>query len=302
MITNIMNAMTFLRMKNRLLGAIMPEKVARDAARLFLTPRRFPLKEWEKEAEQKCRRHTFGEGLSAARWGEGSRRILLVHGWESRATQMYGIASVLVENGFEVVAIDAPLHGHSKGTKSNPVTFAEAIVAAVKELGPFDGTVGHSMGAAAIAFTMDMGEDPGRCVCISAPSCMYHILRAFSRLIGLSEKFTARFISHVETEVGRPSRELDVGRVFAKVKPDVLLIHARNDQEVPYSSLEQIKQAYPDAQAYSPDDLDHRRIVRDTTVASLISEFMKSGCMTGIAGSASGHATPAMKLPAGSPN
>ncbi len=278
--TSAVSAMTLFRIKNRLLGALMPEKVARDTARLFLTPRLFPLKEWEKEAEKKCRRHTFGDGLSAARWGAGIRRILLVHGWESRATQMYGIASALVENGFEVIAIDAPLHGHSGGVKSNPVTFAEAIATAVNELGPFDGTVGHSMGAAAIAFAMDMGADPGRCVCIAAPSCMYLVLKAFSRHIGLSEKCTTRFLRHVETEVGKPSRELNVGSIFAKLKPEVLLIHARNDQEVPYCSLEQIKQSYPDLLTYSPTDLGHQRIVRDTTVSSLISDFMKSGHMT----------------------
>ncbi len=129
-----MNMMTLLRMKNRVLGTLMPSKVAKGHVQLFLSPRKFPLKQWEEEAELNGERISFGanfnNGLSALRWGKSNKRVLIMHGWESRATQMQALAKPLVEQGYEVIAIDAPRHGLSKGEQASPVQFANAVIAA----------------------------------------------------------------------------------------------------------------------------------------------------------------------------
>jgi hypothetical protein len=273
----IMNLIKLLRIKNRALGVVMPEKVALDNARLFLTPRAFPLKEWEKEAEQQAERFSFGHGLSAIRWGKGKRKILLMHGWESRATQMYGLASALVADGCQVIAIDAPCHGRSKGEQSNPVAFAQAIVAADQELGPFDGAVGHSMGAVALAIAREAGANLGRYALVSSPACLYDTLIVFCDFMGLSPRCTERFVQHVESEVGRPARELDVGLLLADHTPRPLLVHDRNDREIPYESVATIKRALSDVKIWSSNDLGHRKIVRDPFIASVIRQFVTTG-------------------------
>ena len=132
-----------LPIKNQTLGTIFPQVTARNAARLFLTPKRFPVKAWEKEAEADCERISFGNGLSAARWGNGGPKILIMHGWESRATQMYSLVPDLIGHGFEAIGIDAPGHGHSGSGRTNPVMFAEAIQAADQTFGLFYGASGH---------------------------------------------------------------------------------------------------------------------------------------------------------------
>ena len=272
-----MNIIDLIRLKNRLLGSVMPDKVAQSAATMFLSPRRFGLKDWEQEAEKSCVRLTFGQGLSAASWGNGDKKVLLMHGWESRATQMYSLVVPLVESGFTVVAIDGPKHGHSKGQVANPVAFGKAIEAAVEELGPFHGAVGHSMGGAAVALAIEGGARFDRCVLLSSPSCLYDVLVAFGDFIGLSAKVRSRFIEYVEQRAGRPSKELDVARIFSELKPEALMIHARDDKEVPYSSMMTVEQAYPEVQTYSADDLGHRKILRDASIAGKVAQFIKSG-------------------------
>ncbi|WP_303288982.1 alpha/beta fold hydrolase [Marinobacter sp. SS5-14b] len=275
-----MNGITLIRMKNRALGMVMPEKVVRDNARLFLSPRTFPLKEWEKEAEQQGTRFGFGDGLSAIRWGSGERKILLMHGWESRATQMYGLASALAADGCQVIAIDAPLHGRSKGKRTSPVAFAQAIVAADRELGPFDGAVGHSMGAVALAIAREAGANLGRYALVSSPACLYDTLIAFCNFMGLSTGCTKRFVRHVEREVGRSARDLDVARLMAGHTPAPLLVHARNDREIPYEAVATIKRTLSGATVWSANDLGHRKIVRDPTIASVVQQFVTTGIVS----------------------
>jgi pimeloyl-ACP methyl ester carboxylesterase len=274
-----MNIIDLLRIKNKILGVIMPDSVANSNARLFLTPRRFKLKDWEKLAEQSARRINFAQNLSAAIWGNGVKKALLMHGWESRATHMYAFVEPLLACGYTVVAIDAPLHGHSQGTESNPLAFARAIVAASEELGPFNAAIGHSMGGAAISIAMEYGARFDRSVLLSSPSCLYNVLVDFARFMGLSEKLQHRFVRQIEKKVGRPSKELDVGRVFSELQPEALLIHADDDKEIPHHSMQDIAKAYPGLITHTVSGLGHRKVLRDPEIARLVAQYIVTGAV-----------------------
>lgn len=275
-----MNIVDIVRLKNRILCAFMPNYVAKFNANFFLTPRNFKLKEWEHEAEARCERLTFGEGLSAASWGEGERKVMIVHGWESRATQMYAFVEPLVDAGYQVIAIDAPLHGRSGGSETHPVAFARAILAASNELGPFEGVIGHSMGGAAISIAMELGAKFERSVLISAPSCMYDVLKAFGQFMGLSETCQRRFIRTVENKVGRPSKELDVGKIFAELQPEALLVHADNDREIPHRAMQTIAGQHPGVQTLTVNGLGHRKILRDPDISATIANYISTGALS----------------------
>lgn len=269
-----MNMLTLIRFKNRLTGLLAPTYTAQINMQIFLNPRKFPLKDWEEVAETKGERLFFGPNLSAIRWGHGPNKILLMHGWESRATQMYSIAEPLIAAGFEVIAIDAPLHGKSTGTKANPAVFADTIYSANQALGPFYGAVGHSMGAAALAIAKHKGADLGRYVLIASPACLYDTLYAFAKFMGLSTKCAQLFIQAVETEVGVPSKELNVGKALQVKSPDCLLIHAEDDLEVPFAAMHTIQQFIPHATTLSVPHLGHRKIVRDPLINAAIRDFL----------------------------
>ena len=270
-----MNIMTVLRLKNRWLGYLMPTKVAKQNADLFLTPRKYPRKDWEEAAEKTGQRCEFSGNLSAIRWGESKNKILLMHGWEGRATQMYGIAKPLIEQGYEVIAIDAPMHGNSKGDKSNPVEFANAIVEANTAFGPFYGAIGHSMGACSLAIAYEKGCDLGRYALIASPSCIEDVLKGFAGFMGLSAPVSKKFIRQIETVVGRSARELDVGDMLKGHKQDKLLLHAKDDREIPYESMLTIKNKLNNVETISLENLGHRKIMRDDDTIARLLDFMR---------------------------
>ncbi|MFY0640659.1 MAG: alpha/beta hydrolase [Bermanella sp.] len=270
-----MNAIKILRLSNQLFGRIAPHATAHKMGKLFMIPRNPPLKQWEHELENGCKRVTFSGNLQAAVWGSGEKKVLLMHGWESRATHMYNLVEPLLKSGFQVVAIDAPKHGHSGGDKANLVVFSEAIVAAEVKLGPFVAAVGHSLGGAALTYALELGAKVNCCVLVSSPACILDVLHGFASFVGLPKNAQTRFVKYVEKETGVPARELNMGRILAEQKIKTLLVHSQDDAEIPVSALNQMHEAWPQAETCVVNNLGHRQIIRDDGVAQLVQQFVQ---------------------------
>ena len=266
-------ALTLFRARNRVMGTLLPGKAARSAQQLFLSPRKFPLKDWEWEMEQQGRRIKLEQGLSAISWGQSRRKILLVHGWESRATQMSGFVNALTEAGFQVIAIDGPAHGLSQGRKANPYLFSKAVLQACRELGPFEGIIGHSMGGNALATAIAEGLECPKVVLISSPASIDRVLQRFSEFIGLPKRSRDQFVQLVEEAVGIPASELNTANNLSRSGSKGLVIHDRNDPEIPYDEALEIVGKWPASSLFSTEGFGHRAIVRQDLVWNKVAEF-----------------------------
>ncbi|MCD0488790.1 alpha/beta hydrolase [Pedobacter sp. MC2016-14] len=88
--------------------------------------------------------------FQAFKWGNGSRKILLTHGWGSKAADLYEIIMALEQvDDLEIIAFDAPGNGSSEGTLSSLLLFVEGVKAIVADYGIPEVTIGHSLGAMA---------------------------------------------------------------------------------------------------------------------------------------------------------
>ena len=275
-------AFAMYRLGNQLGSIFSPAKTIEKAGTMFLTPKRLAIKEWEQQAEQQGQRFKLNDDISAIRWlpsginepAANRKQILLVHGWESRATQMYGIAQKLIDQGFEVVAVDMPAHGHSSGTTSNPRVFTQTIQLAQQQLGDFEAIIGHSMGAGATAFAVGRGLNPQKIVLISGPSSIENALRRFAGFIGLNKKGVNRFVQFVSNFVGGTLEELDSALLLKKSNISALLIHDEQDLEVPASESKRLAQSLKNSELYLSHGLGHRKILKSEAVLQKITEFV----------------------------
>lgn len=267
-------ALLLFKTKNRVLGTLSPAYAARQARDLFLTPKRYPIKQWEEEMEQRGQRIEAGNGLSAISWGQSERKILIAHGWESRATQMSGFVDVLLEKGFEVIALDGPAHGHSNGSWANPYLFAQAVAHAYKKLGPFEGVIGHSMGGNAVATAISEGMECSKVVLISSPSSIDNVLNRFANFIGLPDSAGRKFIAMVEDKVGKSTHHLNTASNISKGSIKGLIIHDRSDVEIPYEEALEINRYWVNASLFSTEGFGHRAIVRQPIVWEKAANFL----------------------------
>ncbi|HLT39945.1 MAG TPA: alpha/beta fold hydrolase [Enhygromyxa sp.] len=259
----MIDPLSLVRGVNSLLGSMVPGASAVIAERLFTSPRRHPVPDREFPAERAGQRLTLGDGLSALRWGRGPR-ILVMHGWEGRATQWGPFAELAIAGGFEVIAVDAPGHGRSDGHRSHPGEFVRALLEADRRHGPFTAVIGHSMGGAAAAIAVASGLRADRLVLIASPSSLARVLRRFAAHIRLSAAAERGFFDRMELRVGRPAEDLDVSALVLGCA--ALVIHSRDDREVPFADGEAIRLGWPHAELLAVDGLGHRRILRDSGV------------------------------------
>ena len=273
-------ALATYRLKNRILSTITPSKTAHSTLHRFIRPRRSEVKEWEKQAEAKGERFQLNELISAISWsplvhsGANHKSLLLVHGWESRATQMYGIVPELLELGYQVTAVDMPAHGHSGGDIAHAPAFIDTVLLAQEKLGKFDAVVGHSMGAGASGIALSQGLETDKLVLISGPSSVENVLRRFSQFVGLNRRATEKFIHHAEALVGRSPSDLDTAKVNSAVVTPTLVIHDEHDLEVPISESQRILSRFENVEFFTTEGFGHRKILKANSVKHKISQFL----------------------------
>jgi len=251
---------------------VAPGLTAAVASRLFFTTRRTTPKNGERQILSQATSFRV-DGMAAWSWGEGPV-VLLVHGWNGRATQLGEFVSPLVERGYRVVAFDAPGHGDSPGHQTSLPEIADSIRRVAAHVGDVHGVVAHSMGGAATTLALSEGLEIQRVVLISPPSNPQTFLDFFSRAIGISEEVRQRMQHRVESRVGRRMSDMHADEIARHMNIPLLVIHDEDDSFVPLQFGQSIAAAWPGAKLVTTEGLGHRRILRAAHVNDLAVGFI----------------------------
>ncbi|WDD97774.1 alpha/beta hydrolase [Thalassomonas actiniarum] len=276
-------ALMSYRIKNQLMSFIAPSRTAKKTLAMFMRPRRSEPKAWELKAENRGERFNLNENISAICWQEGDvadpassqgKNLLLIHGWESRATQMYGLVPRLLELGYRVTALDMPAHGKSQGDMANAELFVQTLLLAQEKLGKFDAVIGHSMGAGAASLALSRGLETDKLVLVSGPSSIENVLRRFSKIVGLNRRATGKFIDFASELVGVHPSELDASKQNVANPTPTLIVHDLDDREVPISESRRLLPSFENAEFFETRGLGHRKILKSPQLNDKIYQFL----------------------------
>lgn len=269
-----MNTMSLIQQFHQTAAQVAPGVAARSA-RYFLThPRRYPAKDWEEEARMRAVPVSFRFGLTGLRWGDSGPVVLMLHGWEGRATQFARFIPALVASGRQVIALDGPAHGRSELKAANVVMFAHALLEAAQELPGLEAVVAHSMGAGATAYALSLGLKVDRVVLLAGPSSFGGVLARFAQVIGLPEKAQGRFRNEVARHTGVAVDDLDIAALSTAFATPALLIHDHDDVVVPFSDAASLARAWPQASLRETRGLGHWRVMTDPDVIRQVSDWL----------------------------
>ena len=259
-------SMQLLRPAFAALSAVAPTIAAPVAERLFLTPPRHPQPAHEAMALASARvRQIDASPITAWVWGDGPI-VLLVHGWGGRGAQLAPFVPSLVASGHSVVTFDAPGHGNSPGRRSSLLAFVDAIHAVHRALGPVRGVIAHSIGAAATARALRDGLPAEVAVFLAPPADLTLHADIMLEALGFGRRTRELMRERVERRLGVPWSTLDVAAFAPEMRTPLLVIHDRDDAEVPWQEGAIIAQAWPGATLSTTSGLGHRRLVRDREV------------------------------------
>ncbi|SFQ50665.1 alpha/beta fold hydrolase [Hymenobacter arizonensis] len=275
-------ALRWLRLQLKVLSAVAPELAFKQAWKLFISPRRLPAKAWEAPALVDARRRvvTCQPGAVAVyEWGpEAAPAVVLVHGWEHRASFWRAWVGPLLAAGYRVVALDGPAHGASGGKQATLVAFGGAVQAVVQTVGEVRAIVAHSFGAASVAglpVRLPNGVPLPRLVLLSAPVGPRAVAGRFADFLYLSNDFVARFAQYVEQATGRSADSFGVAVSGPGTGAEqVLIMHDEEDEIIPFSEGREIAAGWPGAMLHATRGLGHNRILRDAEVVQAAVRFI----------------------------
>jgi pimeloyl-ACP methyl ester carboxylesterase len=257
-----------------------PEMSARWAEALFFSPPRPPRTARMPASAVRHDVYSRGTGpLAAWRSGQGPL-VYLLHGWGGSAAQLRGWVAPLVAEGFSVVAFDAPGHGASGGRRSSIPEFARALQAVVAQHGPAEAVVAHSLGGAALALAMRDGLPVRRAVLVGPPADPVSWTRAFAARLRVGPAALARLQQRTERRLQMRWSDLHVPSLVRSFAVPALVVHDRDDREVPWRDGAHIASCWPEARLVTTTGLGHRRILQDPGVARSIASFV-AGCRAG---------------------
>lgn len=214
-----------------------------------------------------------GRPLPTWKWGSGPA-VLLVHGWGGRAGHFSALVSALVEAGFSAVAFDAPAHGGALGRRTTLVEIARAVEAVAGTAGPLFGVVAHSAGTAAVALALDRGLAVRQAAFLAPAGDPEGFTRTFAARLGLGPASLRAMRERAERRVGVAFDQLDLRRLVASQRGALLVVHDRDDHEIPWREGAAVADAWTGAELALTRGLGHHRLLKDDGVIARVVAFL----------------------------
>ncbi|KAF0805498.1 putative hydrolase [Alcanivorax xiamenensis] len=253
-----------------------PKSIPPALISAFAVPERPPLMPQEQErldgGEKKVHSTAMGTLVS---WTFGAGpRIVLVHGWSSRAAHMLGFVDPLLAAGYSVSLFDGPAHGDASGDRASVVHMGEALLALTREWAPVHGVLAHSVGSAAALWAFHRGLNVHASVHLGGPVSLSAMVRRLATGLGLDQASTAAFEKWVEDFIGHPLTALDLEALKDGLRHPGLIVHDPEDDTVPFSAADTLHRNWPQSELIRADRQGHRRLLRDPAMIRLCSDFI----------------------------
>lgn len=266
---------------------IFPDMVARWAYDLWFTTVRYPEPQREaamRKSAQMSKHDIAHHQIMLYEWGDANAPlVLLVHGWNGRATQLSSFVQPLLDSGFRVMAFDGPGHGRSSGDRSSLIEISDVLhELLIKNNHQVSAVIAHSGGAVSTAMLMNKLDVSTRLVFIGAPVHAQWLIDLLLKLLRLKISMSVRIVNLFKRDYGDDIIErVSLIHVLPTLQQSVMVVHDENDKEVPFSDMQELQQVCSHARYVVTQGLGHRRILRDSAVIQKICGFI-SGSLDGL--------------------
>ena len=252
----------------------------RLAAFFFSKPFRYKRPKRELPIFSRAQRSTYlvqklNKTVWCYHWSGKGPKIVLVHGWSSRATNFYEIIEKLILLDYNVYAFDAVAHGESKGIITNIPELIKTLEELIQEWGPVEAILGHSGGGFASAYVVAQNPRIKKLILISPFNKVTDVFKKYFEMIQLGEKARLLMIGYFTKLTGKKVQELSGELSAQAIRAKTLVIHDRNDKEVQVEDSIDIAKNLKNGQLILTEGLGHRRILRDEMVINELVNFLK---------------------------
>ena len=261
-----------------ILAFIAPSKAARVGFLLFCRPFRAPIN--KKQADflntaEKFQLHHEGFTVQGYRWGYGSKKILLLHGWQSHTYRWKAYVEALPKDAYTIYSLDAPGHGLSSGNFLTVPLYSTLIERFVSEQENIHTVIGHSVGGFSLlhAFYYHPELPVDRVILLAPPGEANDFISVFKKTLGLSDRAVKLVTDHFASRYQVTPDFFSARRFAGELKVNGLIIHDEDDAEAPHWYSLALQKRWSASRLVTTKGLGHN--LKSSVVVSHVVHFIE---------------------------
>ena len=244
------------------LAGVAPRLAGSIGFKLFCRPLRTPLKASHRRFFASGEQFTFhyqGSRIQGYRWGNGPRKLLLLHGWQSHSYYWKGYVEAFSKEHYSLYAFDAPGHGLSGGNFLNVPLYAGLIHLFIRQQGPFQAVLSHSIGSFSLLYALHTYASlpVKKAVILASPGNADEFFAFYQQAFQLSRKGLHFTIRQFENTFGQPPSVFSASQFAASLQLPGLIIHDEEDKETPLVNARLLHAAWPESRLSVTSGLGH---------------------------------------------
>jgi pimeloyl-ACP methyl ester carboxylesterase len=200
-----------------------------------------------------------GYNIQTYQWGNGSKKVLLVHGWASHSFRWKAYIEHLVKNDFTVYALDAPAHGLSSGKFVHLVLYAKVINTFLEINSDISSIISHSIGGFAITYLLDHYKEHviEKVVIMGAPGEASDFFDFYKQTLGLTTKSVTIITKEFEAQLGKMPSYFSSAKFAENITVPALIVHDKNDLATNFNYSIRLNKHWKNSQLILTEGLGH---------------------------------------------
>ena len=201
---------------------------------------------------------TENHSLQTYQWPGSGKTVLLIHGWESNSFRWRNLISFLQEENYNIVAFDAPGHGHSSGSNLDLPLYTDCIQKMVETYSPVY-LVAHSFGGMATLYAeyKYQNRKVEKIVTIGSPAEFHELLRHYQKLLGFNNRVLGAFNEYIIDRFGLEVRDFSSCKFVGNNSKKGLLLHDELDLLAPFHASEEVHKHWEGSRFIRTKGLGH---------------------------------------------
>lgn len=191
-------------------------------------------------------------------WGQGERKILLAHGFNSNASRWRLLVNLLKAENYQIIALDIPAHGNSEWKRVNGILYAKVVEVVINHFKP-QFIVGHSFAGFAFAYYFSkMNPLPiEKMVLMGVPNDLSEIVDIFFQTMGANKKVQSAYYTAFQKKFGYEANYFTLSKLLKEVSHPSLIIHDKNDEVASFAGAKILHQNMDNSSFFPTENLGH---------------------------------------------
>ncbi len=214
------------------------------------------------------------------KWGSGKHKILITHGWGSKAADFAELITALREiDDLEIIAFDAPGNGSSEGELSNLLLYIESVKAIISNFGSPDILIGHSLGGMANVITIrETRIKPSLLISLTPLIRLKENFEASMAAADVSRQAQDAFLKSFEKHFGDLADHFNLHDLY-DFNGKHWLAYDKQDLISPHSFMEQFLNSNSSIENHNYDGIGHDKIIKSPVVINDVVNQVKESIL-----------------------